>query len=88
MGPTFEVELKSSPDNIVLNEVDAYLAYVAGQIDRTRKGRVWDVWVEGRPFHVAVTESPPGIMLSAGCNSPEDHEWLQRLSRGMTALGG
>jgi len=89
MGPTCEVHLETAPDADALNAVDAFLAKVADRVERTRKGRTWDVWVSGRPVHVAATISPARIELSAGCNSAADYDTLRRLCRGLAeALGG
>ena len=84
-GPTCEVVLDAA-DGLALDAVDAILAAAAERIDRTRKGRVWDVWVGGRPVHVSVGGSPPAVALAAGCNSPEDYAVLRRLAGEMAAV--
>jgi hypothetical protein len=78
-GPACEVLLESDAPEVLL-EIDAVLARVAERIERTRKGRVWNIWVDGRPVDVAVESSPPSIVLSAGCNGPEDYRVLARLA--------
>ena len=89
MGPACDVELATAPDEAALDAIDAFLDGIAERIERTRKGRVWDVWIGGRPVHVAVTNSPDAVTLSAGCNSLEDYELLQRIARGLAdILGG
>ena len=45
--------------------MDAYLDRIAKRIERTRKGRVWDVWIGGRVVHVAVTSSQAAAMPAA-----------------------
>jgi hypothetical protein len=79
VGPTCEVLLESVAPP-VLDAVDAVLSALAERVDRTRKGRAWDVWVDGRPVHVEVAGSPPSVGLSAGCNGPEDYAILERLA--------
>jgi len=85
-GPTCEVLLETD-DGPTLDSIDAILAASAERIERTRKGRVWAVWVGGRPVHVSV--SPVSVVLSAGCNEPQDYEVLRRLAGAFAAkLGG
>ena len=79
MGPTCEVLLESD-DDTVLDAIDLILSAVAERIDRTRKGRVWDVWVSGRPVHVSVERMPPAVALAAGCSGPDDYAVLRRLA--------
>lgn len=87
-GPTCEVLLDAN-DDTALGMIDAALTAAADRIDRTRKGRVWDVWVTGRPVHVSVTGNPPAIGLAAGCNSPEDYVVLRKLAADLAlVLGG
>lgn len=86
-GPTCELLLESD-DGPTLDAVDAVLAAVAERIDRTRKGRVWDVWIKNRPIHVSVGGSPPSVDLSAGCNSAEDYEILRLLAGKLAATLG
>lgn len=56
MGPTSKVLLESD-DESTLDTIDSVLAAVAKHMVRTRKGRVWDVRVEGRPVHVWIEDS-------------------------------
>jgi hypothetical protein len=87
-GPTCEVWLESD-DQHVLDVIDAILEAAAGTIKRTRKGRVWDVWIDDRPVHVWVEASPPMVVLAAGCNAPEDYAILRHLAETLAkALGG
>jgi len=88
VGPTCEVLLEAV-DGSTLDAVDAVLASVADRIERTRKGRVWDVWIGGRPVHLAVGGPPVAVVLAAGCNDSEDYAVLQRMA-GVLAevLGG
>ena len=86
MGPTCGIVLNSVPTNEQLNAVDDFLARVAGEIERSRKGRVWDVWIDNRPVHVAVVASPARIELSAGCKAAEDYTILQNLAKGLAAI--
>ncbi len=88
-GPTCEAELLAPADEDALTMIDAILASIAKPLIRTRKGRVWDVWVGGRPVHVVVLDSTPRVELSAGCNSPDDYAALRRLGCELAAaLGG
>jgi hypothetical protein len=88
MGPTCEV-LLNADDEHTLGVIDSILAVAAGTIKGTRKGRVWDIWIDGRPVHVWVEASPPMLVLAAGCNSPEDYAILRRLAGTLAqALGG
>ena len=87
-GPTCEVLLEAD-DAQTLDTIDGVLSAAAERIERTRKGRVWDVWVGGRPVHVSVGKSPPLVALAAGCNEPEDYSVLRRLAGELAfALGG
>ncbi|WP_165252918.1 hypothetical protein [Paludisphaera soli] len=72
----------------VLDAADAFLAAAAEQVERTRRGRAWNIRIDGRPVHVEVTTSPPAIGLSAGCNGAEDDEVLRRLASGLAAACG
>jgi hypothetical protein len=84
-GPTCEV-LSNVNDSLTLDVIDALLTSVAEQINRTRKGRVWDVWIAGRPVHLSVSGSPPSVALAAGCNDAEDYALLRRLSGEIAAV--
>jgi hypothetical protein len=87
-GPTCEVLIDSDAVP-ALDDIDSVLSALAEHVERTRKGRVWDVWVGGRPVHVMVAGSPPVIELSAGCNNPEDYAVLERLAGALVErLGG
>jgi hypothetical protein len=89
MGPTCEVVLAVAPTLDTLIAVDAYLSSVAESIERTRKGRTWNVWVGGRPIHVAASDSPSVIALAAGCNAPQDYALLRQFGSGLAqVLGG
>lgn len=88
MGPTCEVLLEVA-DEAALDMIEVVLVAAACRIERTRKGRVWDVWVDGRPVHISVTGTPPAVALSAGCNGPVDYDVLWRLASDLaTAIGG
>lgn len=87
-GPACEVELPSVPDGSTLDAIDEFLVGVCEHIERTRKGRVWEVWIDGRPVQVAVVDPRGAIELSAGCNAPEDYAILRRLARGLAEILG
>ena len=78
-GPTCEVVIAAC-DGATLDAIDAVLSRAAEQVARTRKGRVWDVWIGGRPVHVSVEGSPPSVQLAAGCNGQEDYDLLKQLA--------
>ena len=87
-GPSCEVLLEVDDDS-ALCAIDAILAAVSAPIERTRKGRVWSVWIAGHPVYVSVERSPPSVSLSAGCNGPEDYEILRKLAGEIAStLGG
>jgi hypothetical protein len=87
MGPSCEVLLVDDSPRI-LDAIDAILALSAERIDRTRKGRVWDVWIRGQPVHIHV-EKQLLMTLSAGCNHPEAFIILREIaSRIVDAVGG
>lgn len=78
-----------SADDATLMAIDEVLGSLADRIDRTRKGRNWDLWIEERPFHVQVVDSPASITLAAGCNRAEDYGILRRLTKRIAdAVGG
>lgn len=77
MGPTCQV-LLDSLDERTLDAIDRLLSKASERIEKTRKGRVWDIWIKGSPFHVSA--SAQSVELSAGCSSPEDAEVLKGLA--------
>lgn len=88
MGPNCEVLIEHD-DPVSLDMIDALLANKADQIERTRKGRGWDVWINSRLIHMTVDGSRHSVMLSAGCNGAEDFELLRALSQELACtLGG
>ena len=88
VGPSCVVSIKSD-DGPTLDLIDAVLAAAADEIKRTRKGRVWDVWIKGRPIHVSVADNPPILSLDAGCNGREDYDAPRQISQALaSALGG
>lgn len=54
MGPTCAVYARCKLTGDHLLQVDTLLSKLAGKIERTRKGRVWDVWIDDCPIHVCV----------------------------------
>lgn len=88
MGPTCEVMLEAI-DGPTLGAIDAVLVANVDRIERTRKGRAWDIWVGGHPVHVSVSSQSPIISLAAGCNDPDDRDVLRRLAGALVeALSG
>jgi hypothetical protein len=85
VGPTCEVLLEAD-DESMLDAIDAVLAAAADNINRTRKGRVWDIWVGGRPVQVSVEGSPPAVNLASGCNGPEDYRVLRQLAHQLAVV--
>lgn len=92
MGPCCDIVLQTAASSEVHNIVDAYLGRVAKQIVRHRKGRTWELWLDGRPISVFVSDqkesSPAMINFAASCNSPEDYALLRRLSGDLAVLLG
>jgi IS4 transposase len=87
MGPTCEILLEVD-DQPTLDAIDKILVSAADRIDRTRKGRVWDVWIRSRPVHVDVSRPPPVVTLSAGCNTSEDFAVLRELAASIVEVVG
>lgn len=88
MGPTCEVTVAEISETL-LDVVHRYLEDVADEVASTRKGRSWDVLVEGRPFGIWVEDASASLGLAAGCNKPEDWQVLERLAINLAArLGG
>jgi hypothetical protein len=87
MGPTCEVLLQSDEPS-VHGTIDAFLESASDRIERTRKGRAWDLWIDGRPIHVQVVASPPAVGLSAGCNDAHDYTVLRQIAEGLAAACG
>lgn len=46
-------------DDEVLGLIDAVLSEISDEIKRTRKGQVWDLWIQARLFHIAVEKQSP-----------------------------
>jgi hypothetical protein len=80
--------LLPSDEQSVVDAVDAFLASRADRIERTRKGRAWDLWIGDRPVHVKVVTAPPSVEMAAGCNSAEDYALLRQLAHGLAASCG
>jgi hypothetical protein len=89
-GPTIEICLDRPADEVSLATLDEVLERASSQITRTRKGRVWSLWIGERPYHVSVdNQDGHTVDISAGCNSPEDHENLTSLAQAIcNAIGG
>ena len=83
MGPSVEVLTDEPITDEHLLAIDTLLSTLADKIIRTRKGRVWTLWIGERPMYVSVT-APDCVTLSAGRNSPQDgdilRQWGQRLA--------
>lgn len=87
-GPACSVIL-SEHSKQTLQDLDVILAAFADRLERTRKGRVFDLWKEQRPYHVHFREEELTIELSAGCNGREDYRFLETLSEALaTRLNG
>ncbi len=54
MGPTCAVYARCMLTDNHLLQIDTLLGKLAGTINRTRKSRIWDAWIENRHFHVCV----------------------------------
>lgn len=84
-GPTCEV-LLTNDDRVTIDRIDAFLALCTDRIDRTRKGRTWDIWVRARPVHVNVDQAI--VTLSAGCHDAEDWIVIRELADGIVKTVG
>ena len=63
-GPSCEVVLEKAIDSGVLAVVDEYLGRVADTIVRHRKGRTWEIWINGQPVRVADDPSLLQLLLN------------------------
>lgn len=84
MGPMCEVLLQSD-EPLMLDTIDAFLESTSAQIERSRKGRAWHLWIDGRPIRVKIVTSPPAVELSAGCNDAQDYAVLKHVAEGLAA---
>ena len=96
MGPTLTIYSPSPIDDALLIAVDAVLHAECDSVQTTRKGRVFSVHLDGRPYDVSIEgagDSPDplpsgmssAVCIAAGCNQPIDHELMLRLA-GQIAL--
>ncbi|WP_420844076.1 DUF6368 family protein [Lacipirellula parvula] len=67
MGPACEILLPSALTNASLALIDEYLQAVAEEIATTRKGRNWDVLIDGRA--VVITASSARLSRQARWSS-------------------
>jgi hypothetical protein len=74
-------------EDTILEDIDSLLSSVSDSINRTRKGRVWDIWIDSRPITVCMKEESI-IALSAGCNDQKDYSILRYLARSFTEKFG
>jgi hypothetical protein len=79
MGPVRELP-HAALDDEALDLIHATLVQIAEKVEATRQGRVWDVWIDERPFHVEADAQSMEIRIAAGCNQPEDHQLLRRVA--------
>ena len=88
MGPTSTIQLEGA-DSATCDAVDATLAALPDtQVERNRKGRVWQLWVRGRPVSVELLIPDAMVELAAGCNDPEDYKILRAIAASITAAVG
>ena len=99
-GPTSQIRSQLPLTGAILDDLDRVLATHADEIHRTRKGRNWKIRIDGYPIDVFVVdregmlnwgEEPDAnaqfeVVLSAGCNSPEDYERLTDLGNAIGAI--
>ncbi len=64
-GPTSIVYSRRKLEPAILDAIDAALEAISAPLERTRKGRVWACWIDGRPVSVSV---------EAFGNGPRDYE--------------
>lgn len=87
MGPTCEVTL-TQVSEALLDEVHCHLEDVADEVVQSRRGRLWEVWIEGRPIVVQVEDEPTSLGLAAGCNQPQDWQILEQLASSLAVTAG
>lgn len=88
MGPTCDVLLEDD-DDATLALIGVVLSNVSERVDRTRRGRVWGVWVRGAPIHVEISTSPPAVGLSGGRNTNDEYVVLREIAHEIAqAVGG
>ncbi|WP_395738199.1 hypothetical protein [Prosthecobacter sp.] len=87
MGPTAEVITAEPITDQQLLDIDDMITKLAAKFIRTRKGRVWSLWIDERPIHLSVTE--PGVLvMAAGLHSPQDYDILRQLGQRLADLVG
>lgn len=63
MGPTASIFLKETLSEVVAIQLDGVLRSISSNINSTRKGRDWNLWLanahekELRPFHVHIWDT-------------------------------
>ncbi len=88
MGPTAEVVTDARITEEQLLAIDALLSKFASKIIRTRRGRVWTLWIGEHTIDVSAS-GPTCLALAAGLNSPQDYALLRDLGQRLaTRLGG
>jgi hypothetical protein len=88
MGPICEVVLPFEITPETLDAIHAFLNRTTEIVKDTRRGRNWEIRLDGRPVWVSAHYSNT-ISFAAGCNSPEDYSALRLLSQQLaTELGG
>jgi len=85
MGPTSNVVTDKLITDEQLIAIDALLSTLASTIIRTRKGRVWTLWISERPIDLTVTDSRC-VTLAAGLNSQQDYDILRQLGQSLATL--
>jgi hypothetical protein len=56
-GPTCAIYSRRKLEPAILDSIDAALAAISSPLERTRKGRVWECWIDGRPVSVSIENS-------------------------------
>jgi len=78
-GPSCEVQIPVD-DSVDLQRIDDALASFVDQLDRTRKGRVWNVRVHEHPYSISFDAETNLIELSAAVNDGVDYAVLRQLA--------
>ena len=85
-GPSIRALLEVELDAVRLVEADALLESVATKLARTRRGRVWDIWIA--VSDAEVRERPYSISIEriGGALEEEDLELLVRGQRPLESV--
>ena len=91
-GPALSVSLTAAVTDESLDAIDTVFEQHCSRVERTRKGRVWSLWIGAQPYYARVDvdeTSQNRVWIDAGCNSREDYENLRILAKAICdTVGG